>query len=83
MHLQNAVTITYWLTGMLINEVTIGTCARIKHFFHHHRYSYFKFKNLFTTQLLRLVNFTLVLCIANLEKDVTSCSNGLIDVGKS
>ena len=43
MHLQNTITITYRLTGMLINEAIIGTFGCIKHLFHHHRYSYFKF----------------------------------------
>ena len=52
MHLQNTITITYRLTGMLINEAIIGTFGCIEHFFHHHRYSYFKFsKNSFTPQL--------------------------------
>ena len=51
MHLQNTITIIYRLTGMLINEAIIGTFGCIKHLFHHHRYSYFKFKNSFTSQL--------------------------------
>ena len=51
MLLQNTMTITYRLTGMLINEAIIGTFGCIKHLFHHHRYSYFKSKNSFTPQL--------------------------------
>ena len=51
MHLQNTTTITYRLTGMFINEAIIGTFGCIKHLFHHHRYSYFQFKNSFTPQL--------------------------------
>ena len=75
MHLQNTTTITYRLTGMFINEAIIGTFGCIKHLFHHHRYSYFQFKNSFTPQLQRLVNLTFVLCIVNLDSDVTSRSN--------